>query len=297
MPQTVDILRSGANVGNATLELAMKILVLSDTHNEHRNDGLYGTINIDGVDACIVAGDFGNPISRVIHQLQEVSQGKIDIIYVAGNHDHYGQVYGENIAEGYRACDECPNVHFLENQTLILNGVRFLGATLWTDYELYGKAFVAKEVALKQISDFGVIREDTHKYATPDFFAKLHKRSRMFLSSVLEVPYDDGPTIVVTHHAPHPSSIAPRFYGQVINAAYASDLTELIFKGEPALWVHGHTHFSFDYEIFNTKILCNPAGYPHLPNPEFKDRLIIDTDLLKKPGKMQSYEELFSGLL
>ncbi len=276
----------------------MRVLIFSDAHNEFRNASETFFPDLDGVDVCIVAGDFDQPIAEVVRTLQELSQGKVDIIYVAGNHEHYGRVYADNIAEGYRACDECPNVHFLENQTLILHGVRFLGATLWTDYALEGDPFFGMQAAKQNISDFDFIKEKEYVPATPEFFERLHQRSRRFLSSVLEIPFDDGPTIVVTHHAPHPASIEQRYRGRDFNGAYASDLTELLYKGAPALWVHGHTHHSFDYKIFNTRVICNPAGYPHAPNRDYNPRLIIDTDTLNcNTQKPMSYDDLFGALV
>ena len=87
----------------------------------------------------------------------------------------------------------------------------------------------------------------------------MHQQSRLFIDSVLKA--DPIKTVVVTHHLPHARSIPPRFEGDLLNAAYASDLSAVIASGRPALWVHGHTHDSCDYMVGDTRVVANPRGY------------------------------------
>lgn len=275
-----------------------RILVASDAHNESRDKEAIVLPDLTDVDVCIVAGDFDQPIAQAIRHLQAASGGDKDIIYVAGNHEHYGKVYRENVVEGYRACDECPNVHFLENEVVTIKGVRFIGASLWTDYAINGNARFGKMAAQRDIHDFEHIYESEGKLVTPEFFERLHDQSRRFITSALSVPFD-GPTVVVSHHAPHPGSIFHWYRGDQRNAAYVSDLTEVIYKGAPDLWVHGHTHHSFDYTVFKTRIICNPVGYQDRPNPEYNPRLIVDAaEFIKRANDAApSYEDLFAGML
>jgi len=271
-----------------------RILIASDAHNEGRRDRIILPDTTD-VDVCIVAGDFNEPIAKSIYSLQEASKGEVDIIYVAGNHEHYGRVYRDNIIAGYRAADECPNVHFLENEIATVKGIRFIGATLWTDYAINGNVGLGKMAAQQSVHDYRYIYERESVLVTADFFEAAHSRSRQFISSALAVPFD-GPTVVVTHHAPHPDSIFHWYRNDAHNAAYASDLTEIIFNGAPALWVHGHTHHSFDYKVFQTRIICNPLGTAGAPNPEYNPRLVINgSDLITKEQAPMSYEELFGS--
>ena len=65
--------------------------------------------------------------------------------------------------------------------------------------------------------------------------------------------------MVITHHAPHPASVHPRWRDNPVNPAFVSDLTRLM--GKACLWIHGHTHDSFDYTVGGTRVLCNPKGY------------------------------------
>ena len=91
--------------------------------------------------------------------------------------------------------------------------------------------------------------------------SSLHEASRAWLTSELEVAFD-GPTVVVTHHLPASSAIAKRYADDPLNPAFASRLEGLIEAHQPTLWVHGHTHEPFDYELFGTRVVCNPRGYP-----------------------------------
>jgi Icc-related predicted phosphoesterase len=103
----------------------------------------------------------------------------------------------------------------------------------------------------------------------------MHMDSQRFIETALK---EDPtiPTVIVTHHLPHPRSISGRFKSDLLNAAYASDLTDIIETGRPALWLHGHTHDSCDYRVGNTRIICNPRGYED-ENNGFKPGLVIET--------------------
>ena len=101
--------------------------------------------------------------------------------------------------------------------------------------------------------------------------------AREFLEGALRHAQGDEPRahVVVTHHAPSRASVAPRFAGQRLNPAFVSGLESLIEAGRPSLWVHGHTHTSFDYRLGKTRVICNPRGYPG-ENPDFRPGLVVE---------------------
>lgn len=275
----------------------MRIAMFSDIHNETREAGGFNPVLPDA-DLCIVAGDLDEPISRSIEMLQDTIGEHMECIYVAGNHDHWNHVYRDNIREAYKMADRCPNVHFLENELVIIDGVRFIGATLWTDYRFKGlEPVFAKQLAERDIKDYRFIKtnEQPTRLIRADDLEAEHYRSRRFIQDALKVPFD-GHSIVVTHHGPHPASNFHWHDSDMLSAAYVSDLSEIIFKGSPSLWVHGHTHHSFDYQVFDTRIICNPMGYQDAPNPEFNPMLVVDTDTLNRPQRPLSYEELFAAV-
>ena len=102
-----------------------------------------------------------------------------------------------------------------------------------------------------------------------------HEESREFIRSRLAVDFP-GETVVVTHYAPYPRSIHQRYVESITSAAFASNLEDVVAEGKPALWVHGHVHQSFDYDLEGTRILCNPRGYGYAPNPDFNPGLVVD---------------------
>ena len=93
----------------------------------------------------------------------------------------------------------------------------------------------------------------------PEDLLSEHQADCQWLEQQLAAPFD-GPTVVVTHHAPHPLSIAPRFASDWATSGFASALPDSFFE-IPVLWIHGHTHSRFDYQVGNCQVVCNPRGY------------------------------------
>jgi predicted phosphohydrolase len=181
------------------------------------------------------------------------------VIYVPGNHEFYGHDI-ELTTELEAAAPE--NITVLSDDALVLDGVRFLGSALWTDFKLHGEgeAWFARERARRYMNDFVRIRQGGHRFR-PEDSVELHEASRTWLVCQLEQAFD-GPTVVVTHHLPASTSIATRYANDPLNPAFASRLEGLIENYQPALWIHGHTHDACNYELFRTRIVCNPRGYP-----------------------------------
>ena len=84
-------------------------------------------------------------------------------------------------------------------------------------------------------------------------------------------------TLGLTHHAPSSQSVHPRYARDLLTPAFASNLEDLMDGGRASLWVHGHMDESFDYEIYGTRVVCNPRGYaPDALNPDFRPDLVVD---------------------
>lgn len=95
----------------------------------------------------------------------------------------------------------------------------------------------------------------------PEDSVEIHDTSKAWLVGELKREFD-GPTVVLTHHLPAATSVAKRYANDPLNPAFASRLDDVIEKYRPDLWIHGHTHVPCDYELFDTRIVCNPRGYP-----------------------------------
>ncbi|MCX8050163.1 MAG: metallophosphoesterase [Methylohalobius sp.] len=240
----------------------MRIHYFSDIHLE------FGALDLPQVEADVIvaAGDIGIGLEG----LHWLAQSKRPVIYVAGNHEFYSHEHGSLIAQLERASDKSP-VRFLENRSCVIDGVRFLGCTLWTDL---GGGEEDVTALTDSVNDFHRIRFDGEPLR-PKHCLALHQRSKQWLEAELQIPFA-GPTVVVTHHAPTFWSWDNRPHA-LNRFAYCSDLRELMHRYEIALWFHGHTHRVWDYRCATTRILCNPRGYcGYKPVEEFRpDRVVV----------------------
>jgi predicted phosphodiesterase len=231
----------------------MKIQIASDLHLEFLIDRhpRYRIIEPAGADVLVLAGDIANGVDG----LRQFADWPTPVIYISGNHEFY--VADIDAVQAKLSSASIDNVHYLEQQELVLNGVRFLGCTLWTDYALDGNVEAGMDAAARYVVDHVKVRK-AGRYFTPHDALVLHQRARAWLAKKLDQPFN-GKTVVVTHHAPHPNSVHADFTDHPANPSFVSDLTPLL--GKSALWIHGHTHSSFRYSVSGTEVVANPCGY------------------------------------
>ncbi len=233
-----------------------------------------------GADALVLAGD----IHRGPHAIECFARWPVPVLYLAGNHEYYDGQW-EQLRTDLRRAAEGTAVRFLDNDVVMLDGVRFLGSTLWTDYRLSGIPLSeAMEAAEAFLFDHRRILTRSGPFRAAQALEE-HLRSRDWLADELSRERST-PTVVITHHAPHPASIHARFAGSPVNGAFVSDLTELV--EQPDLWLHGHVHDSFDYRVGRCRVVCNPRGYAQnrkeavsvdellFENQAFQRQLVID---------------------
>jgi len=246
----------------------MKLHILNDLHIEFEDIVPPAT----DADVVILAGDIGVGIDG-LHWAQKRFPNR-PVIYVPGNHEFYHH----DIALIDELKAEAPdNIHVLNDDRAVIDGVRFLGSILWTDFRLFGEAdkFFAMQQARQQMTDFSIIQNHGQQFS-PEDAIRLHEASRDWLAVMLAEPFD-GKTVVVTHHAPSSRSVHPRYARDLLTPAFASNLENLMDGKRAELWVHGHTHDSFDYEIYDTRVICNPRGYsPVELNPDFRPDWIVE---------------------
>lgn len=235
----------------------MRIRLLSDLHLEHSHRHPPFVLPDADADVVVLAGDIDNG-TRAIDWAEKTFPDR-PVLYVPGNHEYYDADMQSAIVELRARAEQSSNVRLLDNAEVILDRVRFLGSTLWTDFDLFGREEMAEAMrqSLHYVVDFRAIRVGDGRL-TPQQTVDLHRQAVDFLEAGLARPFA-GKTVVITHHAPHPGSVHPRWNGNRVNAAFVSDLTRLM--GTPALWMHGHTHDSFDYVVRGTRVLANPMGY------------------------------------
>jgi Icc-related predicted phosphoesterase len=253
----------------------MRLQVFSDFHVDAAAVKAIGVAA--NIDLVIVAGDTCEGAENAFAYLRHVVPIQIPIVMVMGNHEYYRRCVPDELAFA-RMTAPLYAVHLLENDATVLDGIRFIGCTLWTDYRLYGPANVplAMRSASQGLNDHKRIAWSKQPWARfrPAEALLLHSRSRTFLETTLKTKHA-GPTVVITHHAPHPCSLHPQHANDLLSAAYVSDLEDLIVTTAPDLWVHGHVHTSFNYTVGGTHVLCNPHGYGS-ENPAFDPALIVE---------------------
>ena len=176
------------------------------------------------------------------------------------------------------------NVFVMENETVLIEGVRFVAGTLWTDFKLFGDPEAAMRAAGAQMNDYRLIRTDGHaRPLHPTDTLARHRITRAYIGSELARAFA-GPTVVVTHHGPYRAAMRHGHEHDIISAAYVSDLSSLIERYQPDVWIYGHTHQSDDTMIGRTRIVSNSKGYgPHpalrlttLENPTFDPTFVIE---------------------
>jgi len=254
----------------------MKLNILSDLH---LNCGAL-EIPCNDADVVILAGDIARPQEAVSWALGFAKP----VLYVPGNHEYYGGSIAGAADELKQLCAGT-NIRFLDNDQVIIKGVRYLGSTLWTDFMLWTdgeQRSLAMQEAQRFMRDFSIIHVDepVPRLFTPDDAAALCRADARWLESRLAEPHA-GPTVVITHHAPSRQSIHSRFAGSLLNGCFVSDLQHLADGQRAQLWVHGHTHDSFDYLLNGTRVVCNPRGYAKEgvnENPLFDSNYVVQVE-------------------
>lgn len=270
----------------------MKAWVISDIHSSplellHRRQ-----LSVPRADICICAGDIAGAIERAIDFLHAEIAPHMPVVAVLGNHDYYGSSI-DRALEYARKWTVGTNVHILENDTFHRGDLRIVGATLWTDFAIaahdsghlpmQARRDLAVRECMRYLLDFRLIYRsdarvgDESGLITADEMISRHEESRAYIENEIAKSFK-GTTMVLTHHAISQKSLDPRFTGHISNAAFASDLTDVIHARRPHFWVHGHIHRFADYVEGDTRVLCNPRGYVgEFGTSGFRLGFVVDT--------------------
>lgn len=260
----------------------MKIQVKSDLHKETRpqtyrvQDENRKSIMSPDADVLVLAGDITDYADRFSLYYELTHLGDRRVIYVPGNHEYYRADHVRFVLPEILALYKGTNVTVLDRDFINIGGVAFIGATLWSDLSNPLNALAARNF----LNDFRV------SGLTTDWYNAQHVEAVKFLRQALLL-HQHLKTVVITHHSPSYRSVHRRYAGDQMNCCFCTDQFELMFDFEPALWIHGHTHDPFDYNVGKTRVICNPKGYPgekartKLTDPEtptlfYNDDLIIE---------------------
>lgn len=260
----------------------MKIQVVSDLHLEFADIELKNW----GCDVLVLSGDImlADRLDRrvdsnsVLYQrfrgfMDRVSRDFKHIVYVAGNHEFYGSKWQKALDILHDFCAQYPNVYFLERECKFIDGIGFIGSTLWTSMNKGDP--LTLHATHSMMNDYRAITNDDKGFRKlrPADTVERHRESLGYIKQVVAEPGDKR-FVVVGHHAPSFASISDECRDQsLMNGAYASDLFDFIFdRPQIALWTHGHIHERDDYWIGTTRVVCNPRGYVgHEPHAQYWD--------------------------
>ncbi|MEO6018022.1 MAG: metallophosphoesterase [Polaromonas sp.] len=280
----------------------MNIQLLSDLHLEtHPHFTAQPT---PGADLLVLAGDVGSyQQGSLLGELKipdfglarfsplPVAEGgaawPVPVFFIPGNHEYDGLDFDLAHARLRETCERL-GIVWLERETVVFNGVRFVGSTLWTDFDaLTTEAAFTGEVTLAEqlkardkafrAANFYLKKNHSLRFGAPMLAAELREeglKAQAWLRGTLAKPFD-GPTVVVTHFAPSLRSSDPR-YGLVPGTAgFCNSLDDLLPRAQ--LWLHGHLHCPADYVSRGCRVVANPLGYARKGEQDaFKPGLLIN---------------------
>ncbi len=250
----------------------MKVLVYSDLHLEFAGF----TPPHGDYDAVVLAGDIGVGTEGVEWAIQTFTE--VPVVYIFGNHEFYHHELRAVMQAAFEIADGT-NIHVVQNETVSLNGVDFICATLWTDFRIRGDEGMGMLQAGSYMNDFRLIRYGDQKLSPADT-QEFHFESYHYLAKSVANGSASRKRVIVTHHAPSERSILKQRYDLDLGFAFASNMDDFIRTCGAELWIHGHTHESADYIIGQTRVVSNPRGYARSPttagNKEFDPNYVVE---------------------
>lgn len=251
----------------------MMLWIVSDLHIGRGN---FWAPKVPDHDVMVIAGDVaGDHIDTLLSLFAMARWSEAPIVFAPGNHDYFGvELHGWD-GENRRLNDA--GVHVLSSgQSIVIDGVRFVGATLWTDFGLVDRIYRSESWAARHMPEYQNVLGPDGGNLWPIHTSDQHVLHLARIEAVLADPFA-GPTVVVTHHAPSPRSCWQPLEDSA--GAFASDLEDTVRQYQPELWVHGHIHSHSDYHIGSTRILANPRGYQspdHGEDSDFIEDLVVE---------------------
>jgi predicted phosphohydrolase len=239
----------------------MKVRILSDIHLEFEPF----TLSYYGEDVLVLAGDISSNIKQTMSLITKYIKDNHhpQVVFILGNHDYYSKTIKET--EQYYEKVNINRFHYLQDNSVLINGVRFYGTTLWTDMDNGNREIMSLS---------STIVNDYYQIKGPFTAAQsyhIHCESKKHLIKCLYESIE--PVVVVSHHLPSYKSIDPKYKSFPVNGSFASHIDDIVVKAR--MWIHGHTHTNLDYMIDNTRVICNPKGYND-ENKNFNEKLIIE---------------------
>jgi predicted phosphohydrolase len=259
----------------------MFIRPISDIHLEFNHNLQLPILGEDEEAILVVAGDLSTAArpKEAFDWLRQHRHQFRHIIYVMGNHEYYDGHLKNTLADFQKLNEE--KISIVDQETIIIDDVKFICATLWTDMSRHNPVIMAQ--CQRGMADYhytSVDDEDEPRWRlmTPEDTYQEHIRSRSFIQRELE--HNEYKHVVITHHLPSYHCVTERHKTgplMYLNPAYASDMDDIFYDNKISAWIFGHTHDSVNILINDTMAVCNPYGYHGVKlNQEFDSRFRIE---------------------
>jgi predicted phosphodiesterase len=276
----------------------MKIQLLSDLHLEAHPH--WRATPAAGADLLVLAGDVGS--YQTGSQLTDTDFGlgqfsaaqgwPTPVLFVPGNHEYDSQDFDAAHARLRETCERL-GLLWLERETRVIDGVRFVGTTLWTDFDaLSPSTAMAANASANALAQQLKARDKAFRAA--NYYLKKTQTARhgeawladgvraqalvcqQWLREALATPFD-GPTVAVTHFAPSLHSADPRYGNTPGTAGFCNALDDLLPHAQ--LWLHGHLHAPSHYTHNGCRVIANPLGYARKnEQTAFLPEILIEID-------------------
>jgi len=234
----------------------MKFQLYSDLHLEFHHDSGASFLKDLKVlaDTLVLAGDITIARPWMLDLVfKSVSSKWKDVIYLAGNHEHYNVGIKMGYASIKKALRAYPNIHFLNNGGAEIEGIKIFGGTGWYD--------APKDERLKKkISDYALIKDIEEVYGS---WKEFQTKCEAF-----------KPDLVISHHLPDERCVAAPYRGDPVNCFFVSGFD--VESVSPKMWIFGHSHTPTDFMIGTTRMVCNAFGYPTETKRGFNDELVLE---------------------
>jgi len=259
----------------------MLIRLLSDTHLETGKQINIPKMDKDKETVLVLAGDIGYP-KHVISLVEEVAHNFLAVIYITGNHEYYDVTSDKEEIDAVlvAAFEKVENAHFLNDSSIVIEDVTFIGSTLWSD--ITNKLHTMGNIK-HQLNDFRLIKyfpdeEESDGFVTsltPEKMGEWNTKAITYLSDTIRRVTEK--TVVVTHFSPSIKSSHMKYFGDVLNPYFHNALDHLLVSNK-LTWLHGHTHATCKYSLKDSDVYCNPWGYYdiYVENPEYDPYLLIE---------------------
>jgi len=252
-----------------------KLLYWSDLHTEYGDFSL-PEITLD-IDAVLLGGDTGVGDSHLDFLKTIYDKYQVPVYSIRGNHEYYHQIWEDQIEKDEKRLlqwkKEGIPIDVLHRKTIVVNDVRIIGASLWTDMMYRGDQGVFSIPAAEaNIADYKAIQIRDSSTGKPRVLKARdtmmeHLLDKEYIFNSLKTSFS-GKTIVMTHHLPSSLCVHSQFKDSPYNPAFVSEMTEEILRTPVDIWLYGHSHKKNDNQIekYNgepLQFIANPKGYSH----------------------------------